>query len=501
VVGTITHPTCGLSTGSVVLSGLPADNWKLTRNPGGVTINSSGSSYSVSGLLAGTYTFTVTNAATCTSVASDEVIINAQPATPTKPVVGTIVHPTCTVATGSVVLDGLPLGTWTITRYPGTITSTGEGMSTTITGLAAGSATNYTVTNSSGCTSLPSSNVVINAQPVTPSAPVVGTITHPTFAVPSGSVILSGLPAGSWTLTRNPDGVITTGTTTSKTITGIAPGTYTFTVTNAVLCTSVPSANVVINAIPGVPVVVITDPATICSNQTADITLPAITKGSDANLTFTYWADAAATIPYTTPTAATPGTWYIKGTTTAGYSTIKPVTITANQMPVADAGPDRVLEYLFSTEMSAAPLNVNETGTWSIFEGSGVFSHPNASETTVSGLDLGENILLWRVSNGVCPYSDDYVTITVNDLLIPTLITPNGDSYNEYFVLRGIETLGKTELTIFDRRGAQVYKNMTYDNSWNGLGYNGNELPEDTYFYVMKSQNGKSLSGYIVIRR
>ena len=154
VVGTITHPTCGLSTGSVVLSGLPAGNWKLTRNPGGVTINSSGSSYTVSGLLAGTYTFTVTNAATCTSVASDEVIINAQPATPTKPVVGTIVHPTCTVATGSVVLDGLPLGTWTITRYPGTITSTGEGTSTTITGLAAGSATNYTVTNSSGCTSL-----------------------------------------------------------------------------------------------------------------------------------------------------------------------------------------------------------------------------------------------------------------------------------------------------------------------------------------------------------
>jgi gliding motility-associated-like protein len=500
-VGTITHPTCGLSTGSVVLSGLPAGNWTLIRNPGGVTINSSGSSYTVAGLLAGTYTFTVTNAATCTSVASAEVIINAQPATPTSPLVGTIVHPTCTVSSGSVVLNGLPLGTWTLTRYPGTITSTGEGTSATLTGLAAGSSSNYTVTNSSGCTSLPSSNVVINAQPATPSAPVVGTITHPTFAVPSGSVVLSGLPSiGTWTLTRNPDGVITTGTGTSKTITGITPGTYTFSVTNAVACTSVPSANVVINAIPGAPVVVITDPAPVCSTTTADLTAPAVTAGSADNLTFTYWTDAGATIPFATPNSAPAGTYYIKGTTTAGYSTIKPVTVTADQMPVADAGPDQELNYMFGTTLDAEPVAIG-TGIWTLLSGSGIFVNSRISNTSVTGLSLGINEFKWTVTNGVCPSVSDNVKITVNDLVIPTLITPNGDAYNEYFVVRGLETLGKTELTIFDRNGAQVYKNMNYDNSWNGLNYNGNELPDDTYFYVIKSQNGKSLSGYIVIRR
>ena len=500
-IGTITHPTCGLSTGSVVLSGLPAGNWTLTRNPGGVTINWNTTSYTVSGLLAGTYTFTVTNAATCTSVASAEVIINAQPATPTSPLVGTIVHPTCTLSTGSVVLNGLPLGTWTLTRYPGTITSTGEGTSTTITGLAAGSSSNYTVTNSSGCTSLPSSNVIINAQPATPSAPVVGTITHPTFAVPSGSVVLSGLPSsGTWTLTRNPDGVITTGTGTSKTITGIAPGTYTFSVTNAVLCTSVPSANVVINAIPGAPVVVITDPAPVCSTTTADLTAPAVTAGSADNLTFTYWTDATATIPYATPSAASAGTYYIKGTTTAGYSTIKPVTVTADQMPVADAGPDQELNYMFGTTLDAEPVAIG-TGIWTLLSGKGNLVNASLFNTSVTGLSLGINEFKWTVTNGVCPSVSGNVKITVNDLLIPTLITPNGDAWNEYFVLRGLETLRKTELTIFNRNGAQVYKNSNYDNSWNGLDYNGNELPDDTYFYVMKSQNGKSLSGYIVIRR
>ena len=160
----------------------------------------------------------------------------------------------------------------------------------------------------------------------------------------------------------------------------------------------------------------------------------------------------------------------------------------------------QVLEYQFNTLLDAV-LDGNETGLWSLVSGSAEFSESTNAKTAVSNLSLGKNILMWTVTNGVCPSVSDQVLITVNDLLIPTLITPNGDPYNEYFVLRGIETLGKTEIVIFDRRGAQVYKNMNYDNSWNGLDYNGNELPEDTYFYVLKSGNGKSLSGYIVIRR
>ena len=83
-------------------------------------------------------------------------------------------------------------------------TTTGTGTTTTISGLAPGTYT-YTVTNAAGCTSVASANVVINAQPATPTAPVVGTITQPTCAVATGSVPLSGLPAsGTWTLTQSP---------------------------------------------------------------------------------------------------------------------------------------------------------------------------------------------------------------------------------------------------------------------------------------------------------
>jgi hypothetical protein len=88
---------------------------------------------------------------------------------------------------------------------------------------------------------------VIKTQPTTPAAPVVGAITQPTYSLATGSVTLSGLPAGSWTLTRTPGGTNVSGTSATTIISGLPTGTYSFTVRNSVGCISDASANVVIN--------------------------------------------------------------------------------------------------------------------------------------------------------------------------------------------------------------------------------------------------------------
>ena len=172
---------------------------------------------------------------------------------------------------------------------------------------------------------MPSVNVVIPAPPPTPSAPVVGTITQPTYEVPTGSVELSGLPSpGSWILTRHPDQVITEGSGASYTVRGLAEGVYTYTVTNSYGCTSIESAEVIITN-PGKPDLIITDPPAVCSPATVDLTTSGVTTGSTPGLTFTYWTNAEATIEYSTPSAAIAGTYYIKGTTPSGFFDIKPV--------------------------------------------------------------------------------------------------------------------------------------------------------------------------------
>ena len=75
-IGTITQPSCSVSTASVELTDLPFGSWII--NPGGVTGSTSSTTLSV--LSANiTYNFTVTNQNGCTSLLSNDVLIYAAP--------------------------------------------------------------------------------------------------------------------------------------------------------------------------------------------------------------------------------------------------------------------------------------------------------------------------------------------------------------------------------------------------------------------------------------
>lgn len=500
VPGTVTQPGCLVPTGSVVLSGLPSTgSWTVTRSPGNVSISGTGQTVTVQSLAAGSYTFTVSSFG-CVSSASAVVLINPQPPVPSPPVAGTIIQPTCTTATGTITLTGLPAaGNWTITRYPGTVATTGTGASTPV--ILPPGTYNFTVTNASGCTSALSSNMVIGQQPQTPQAPTPGAITAPTCALPQGSVVLSGLPSGSWTISSIPAGTTVSGSGATTTVRSLLPGSYSFVITNSARCSSAPSTNVVIPAIPDAPVLKITNPAPVCSPSTVDITSPAVTAGSSPGLTFTYWANSSATVALSTPATATAGTWYIKGINQLQCSDIKPVTATVLESPVADAGPDMNLEYQFSTGVSALQPKPGETGQWKIVSGTADFAQPSSATTTISNLGIGVNIFLWTVTNGVCPPSTDTLKIRVRDLNVPTLITPNADGRNDYFILKGIEMFQNNQLTIFDRRGTIVFRDNNYKNDWDGVDQHKNPLPDDTYFFILKTGDRRYRNGYIVIRR
>ena len=176
----------------------------------------------------GTYAFTVTNEAGCTSSASDSFVITAQPAAPSAPILGAITQPTCAVATGSKVLNGLPAGNWIIN--PGAIAGTGS--SKTISGLMPGTYA-FTVTNEAGCTSPASANVLINAQPAVPAAPTV-TVIQSTCAEATGTITVTA-PTGIG-MTYSIDGLTYTNTTGIFTL--VPAGTYTVTAKSSDGCIS-----------------------------------------------------------------------------------------------------------------------------------------------------------------------------------------------------------------------------------------------------------------------
>lgn len=177
------------------------------------------------------------------------------------------------------------------------------------------------------------------------------------------------------------------------------------------------------------------------------------------------------------------------------------VTVTVNEKPVADAGPDQILDFVFETMLDAAEIQTGQRGEWKIIGGSGTFSDKNDNNSSVSDLSVGENKLVWIVTNGVCAASSDTVLIRVRELLIPSLITPNLDGKNDYFLIMGIESLGTTGLDIFNRWGSNVYYSGNYKNDWDGRDMEGRPLPEDTYFYVLKPEKTVPVKGFVVIKR
>jgi len=105
-IGLITQPTCGLTTGSVALSGLPSSGtWTIIPSSGSI-VTGSGASYTVSGLSASTvFTFSVTNSAGCTSGSSGNATLNNIPAAPVIPTTSSVVNPGCGETTGSIVFN------------------------------------------------------------------------------------------------------------------------------------------------------------------------------------------------------------------------------------------------------------------------------------------------------------------------------------------------------------------------------------------------------------
>ncbi|NLH78999.1 MAG: hypothetical protein GX465_18415, partial [Acidobacteria bacterium] len=397
-VNSITQPSCTDPTGSVLLTGLPSAGWTLTRSPGGNIYTGSGTSTTITNLTQSTsYTFTVTNLSGCTSVPSASVVINTQPSTPTAPTVGTITQPTCTNSTGSVSLGGLPAGSWTITRTPGNVNTLGSGGTTIIANLPADETYTFTVTNSSGCTSPSSGSVVINAQPLTPSAPVIGTITQPTCTVATGSVALSGLPAsGTWTLTRFPDGTTFTGTGTTRTITGLIAGTtFFFTVANSDGCTSLNSASVPVKTqpvTPSIPVIgAITQPS--CTSATGSVVLNGLPGTGTWTLTRTPGGTTNGSGTSYTVTGLSAGSYTFTVTNADGCTSGSTLPVDIEPQPDVPTTP--VVGSITDPTCSSATGSVVMTGlpasgTWTLTRTPGnVTTSGTGTSTTVSGLPAG----------------------------------------------------------------------------------------------------------------
>ncbi len=236
------------------------------------------------------------------------------------------------------------------------------------------------------------------------------------------------------------------------------------------------------------PVISASGPTTICSGDNVTLTSSEGTKY--------LWSTGETTSDINVTTT---GSYTVQVLDNSGCKSAASVAtvVTVNERPVAVAGPDQVLKFFFETRMNAV-LAASETGEWSLISGSGHMNDIHSPTAIVTELSVGDNIFLWKVRLGNCEDSSK-VIITVNDLFVPSVITPDGDGKNDYFKIG--EIIGKVELIIINRWGNEEFTNRNYLNDWNGLNNKGQELPNDTYFYILKFENGNIIKGSVLIKR
>jgi hypothetical protein len=274
-------------------------------------------------------------------------------------------------------------------------------------------------TSAAGCFDIKPVVVTINPAPSL-------VITNPAGVCAPGSVDLT---AAAITAGSTPGLTFTYWTDAAATIpyatpTTAAAGTYYIKGTLATGCFDIKP--VVVTIAPA-PTLVITNPAAVCAPNTVNITAAAVTAGSTPGMTLSYWTDAAATIPYTTPTLATAGTYYIKGTLAGGCFDIKPVVVTVNPLPTpAITGPTPVCESVSGSTSTYSTANVaGHTYNW-VVTGGTIATGQGTNQITVTWTTAGAgSVTVTETITATGCSANTVKNVTINPKPVTTPITHN----------------------------------------------------------------------------
>jgi gliding motility-associated-like protein len=88
-------------------------------------------------------------------------------------------------------------------------------------------------------------------------------------------------------------------------------------------------------------------------------------------------------------------------------------------------------------------------------------------------------------------------------IFIPNAITPNGDGFNDTWIITGIDGFPSNNVTVFNRWGDEIISLDAYDNKsvvWAGNNEQGNRVADGTYFYVVNIDGVGKFKGWIFVR-
>ena len=268
-------------------------------------------------------------------------------------------------------------------------------------------------------------------------------------------------------------------TSVQEDISGLFPGTYTLVVTDAFNCSDTlvvdvqALASVVANAGPDVSecegfVVVLDGTASVGAGLFE-------------------WSEPGGTVLGNDPQLAlnglATGTYDFVLTVSDGpCSDQDTVTVTVLGAPSADAGPDQTIFLDETATLGGTPTGpVGSLYTWSP---DSLLDDP-ASANPVADPPLTTWFVVTVTAPNGCISIDSVLVTVIPEVVIPTGFTPNGDGYNDTWIIDFVELFPDIEVEVYSRWGELLFQSVGYQQPWDGR-YEGGMVPVGTYYYVVK---------------
>ncbi|MBC7847347.1 MAG: T9SS type B sorting domain-containing protein [Flavobacterium sp.] len=262
------------------------------------------------------------------------------------------------------------------------------------------------------------------------------------------------------------------------------------------ICSASTTLNFVVNPVPNIDLNLDgLENELVCSNlSTFFVTLDAgITDGSPTSNYDYIWTKDGQIVGTNSPTldVNSVGDYTVEVINNSGCSRIRTITVTASN--IASIVSVDVVDLI---DDNTVTVNVTGSGKYeySIDEPNGFWQDSNFFNNVPAGI----HVVYVNDKNGCGSVSQEIVIVGV-----PKFFTPNGDGYNDYWSVKGVnETFNsKSIIYIFNRYGKLLKQWVPYLNQgWDGT-FNGVPLPADDYWFTLQLEDGREAKGHFSLKR
>jgi gliding motility-associated-like protein len=167
--------------------------------------------------------------------------------------------------------------------------------------------------------------------------------------------------------------------------------------------------------------------------------------------------------------------------------------------PVVNAGPDRNINIGESVQIQGSASGIGISILWSP---SGTLSNATIQKPIAKPLVTTKYIINVLSSEG-CSAKDSMTVFVYEPIDIPNVFSPNGDGFNDLWIIDKLEQYPNSIVEVFNRYGKKIFERKGYNrsNAWDGTN-GGSPLPVAPYYYILRLGDGsKPIAGVISIIR